>query len=384
MDFSLSEEQQMLKDSVDRFVREEYELDSRRKLVASDDGFSRDNWAKMAELGWLAVALPEEHGGIGGGPVDTMVIMEGFGTGLVVEPYLSSIVLGGNFLVEGASGALQGELLPKLATGELMLSFAYAERQSRFDLHDVEFKAEKNGSGYVLSGHKGVVFNAASADKIIVTARTAGGSRDAKGVTLFLVDADAKGLSRRDYPTVDGLRASELTFENVSVGADGVLGEVDNAMPLVDSVVGKGIAALAAEAVGCMKVLQETTNEYLKTRVQFGAPLSKFQVLQHRMADMFTLTEQAISLAWTAAVRAAADDPVERARACSAAKAFIGKAGRQVGQEAIQMHGGMGMTEEMPVSHYFKRLTMIDTLFGNRDHHQRRVSDLLGEGRFAA
>lgn len=376
MDFSLSEEQQLLKDSVDRFVREEYELDTRRKLVASDEGFSRDNWAKMAELGWLAVALPEEHGGIGGGPVETMVIMEGFGTGLVVEPYLSSVVLGGNFLVEGGSQAQQSELLPKLATGELMLAFAYAERQSRFDLHDVEFKAEKNGSGYTLSGHKGVVFNAATADKIIVSARTSGSSRDEKGVTLFLVDADAAGLSRRDYPTVDGLRASELTFENVSVGADAVIGEADNAMPLINSVVGKAIAALSAEAVGCMKVLQETTNEYLKTRVQFGVPLSKFQVLQHRMVDMFMEYEQARSMCYMVTLKCEDEDAVERAKAVHAAKVQIGRSGRFVGQQSVQLHGGMGMTDELHVGHYFKRLTMIDTMFGNKDYHLKRYSQL--------
>ena len=376
MDFSLSEEQQMLKDSVDRFVREEYELESRRKLVASDEGFSRENWAKMAELGWLAVALPEEHGGIGGGPVDTMVIMEGFGSGLVVEPYLSSVVLGGNFLVEGGSAGQQSELLPKLATGELMLAFAYAERQSRFDLHDVEFKAEKNGPGYTLSGHKGVVFNAASADQIIVSARTSGGSRDKKGITLFLVDGKAAGLSRRDYPTVDGLRASELTFDNVSVGADAVLGEVDNALPLIESVVGKGIAALAAESVGCMKVLQETTNEYLKTRVQFGVPLSKFQVLQHRMVDMFMEYEQARSMCYMVTLKCEDEDPIERAKAVHAAKVQIGRSGRFVGQQSVQLHGGMGMTEELHVGHYFKRLTMIDTMFGNKDHHLKRYSEL--------
>ena len=376
MDFSLSEEQQLLKDSVDRFVREEYELEKRRKLVASDDGFSRDNWAKMAELGWLAVALPEEHGGIGGGPVETMVIMEGFGSGLVVEPYLSSIVLGGSFLLEGASAALQGELLPKLATGELMLAFAYAERQSRFDLHDVEFKAEKNGSGYTLSGHKGVVFHAANADKIVVSARTSGGSRDEKGITLFLVDGDAAGLSRRDYPTVDGLRASELTFDNVSVGADAVLGEVDNALPLIESVVGKGIAALAAESVGCMKVLQETTNEYLKTRVQFGVPLSKFQVLQHRMVDMFMEYEQARSMCYMVTLKCEDPDPVERAKAVHAAKVQIGRSGRFVGQQSVQLHGGMGMTDELHVGHYFKRLTMIDTMFGNKDYHLKRYAAL--------
>jgi pimeloyl-CoA dehydrogenase small subunit len=376
MDFSLSEEQQLLKDSVDRFVREEYELETRRKLVASDDGFSRDNWKMMAELGWLGVAFPEDAGGIDGGPVETMVIMEGIGSGLVVEPYLPTVVLGGNFIMEGGSDEHRAELLPAIAGGDCMMAFAYAERQARFDLNDVEFKAEKDGDGYSLSGHKGVVLNAASADKIIVTARTSGGSRDHDGITVFLVDGGADGLSRRDYPTVDGLRASELTFENVKVGADAVLGDVDNGLPLVEKIVGRGIAALAAESVGCMQVLHETTNEYLKTRKQFGAPLSKFQVLQHRMVDMFMEYEQARSMCYMVTLKVDDPDPVERAKAVSAAKVQIGKSGRFVGQQSVQLHGGMGMTDELNVGHYFKRLTMIDTMFGNKDYHLRRFANL--------
>jgi len=378
MDFSLSEEQQLLKDSVDRFVREEYELESRRKLVASDDGFSRAHWKMMAELGWLGVALPEDFGGIGGGPVDTMVIMEGVGSGLVVEPYLASVVLGGGFVLDTGSEAQKTELLPQLAAGELMLAFAYAERQSRFDLNDVELAASRDGAGYVLNGHKGVVLNAASADKIIVAARTAGGSRDQNGITLFLVDNGSSGLTRRDYPTVDGLRASELSFENVAVGADAVLGEVDNGLPVMEKVVGKAIAALAAEAVGCMKVLHETTNEYLKTRKQFGVPLSKFQVLQHRMVDMFMEYEQARSMCYMVTLKCEDEDPLERAKAVSAAKVQIGRSGRFVGQQAVQLHGGMGMTDELNVGHYFKRLTMIDTMFGNKDYHLRRFANLSG------
>ncbi|HZD26281.1 MAG TPA: acyl-CoA dehydrogenase family protein [Alphaproteobacteria bacterium] len=379
MDFSLSEEQQLLKDSVDRFVREEYELEKRRKLVASEDGFSRDNWRRMAEYGWLGAAMPEEYGGIAGGPVETMVIMEGVGTGLMVEPYLPTVVLGGNFLLQAGSDVQKTELLPALVEGGLMLAFAYAERQSRFDLHDVEFAAKKDGAGYVLNGHKGVVLNAASADKIIVSARTAGSSRDQKGITLFLVDADAEGLSRRDYPTVDGLRASELSFENVKVGADAVLGTPDEALPVIETVVGMGIAALCAEAVGCMQVLQDTTNEYLKTRKQFGVPLSKFQVLQHRMVDMFMECEQARSMSYMVTLKCQDPDPLERARAVSAAKVQIGKSGRFVGQQSVQLHGGMGMTDELHVGHYFKRLTMIDTMFGNKDYHLRRFAQLSGE-----
>jgi pimeloyl-CoA dehydrogenase small subunit len=376
MDFSLSEEQQMLKDSVQRFIRDEYELEARRKLVASDVGYSEANWAKMAELGWLALSLPEEYGGIGGGAVDTMVLMEEFGRGLVVEPYMTSIVIGGGFLMAGGSAAQKTELLPKLAAGELKLAFAYAERQSRFDLNDVECKAEKSGDGYKISGHKGVVFHAATADKIIVSARTSGGSRDADGITLFLVDNNCSGLTRRDDPTVDGLRASELEMDGVTVAADAVLGSVGGGAALMEEVVGQAIAAICAEAVGCMDVLQETTNEYLKTRVQFGVPLSKFQVLQHRMVDMFMECEQARSMCYMVNLKVGDEDPVERAKSVSAAKVQIGNSGRFVGQQSVQLHGGMGMTDELHVGHYFKRLTMIDTMFGNKDHHLKRYADL--------
>ena len=374
MDFSLSEEQQLLKDSVDRFIREEYELPKRRELVASNDGYSEDNWTKMAKLGWMGASLPEEYGGYGGGPVEIMVVMEAFGRGLVVEPYFASVVMGGNFLVHGGAEALKRELLPKLAEGKLKMAFAYAEKQSRYDLHDVEFKAEKDGDGYVLNGEKGVVFHAASADKIVVSARTSGGSRDEKGITVFLVDGGADGLSRRDYPTVDGLRASELAFDNVR--AEAVLGEVDNGLPLIETVVQHGIAAVSAEAVGCMDVLLDTTNEYLKTREQFGQPIGKFQAVQHRMADMFIKCEEARSMCYLATMRLDETDAVERAKTSSATKVQIGESARFVGQQSVQLHGGMGMTDELNVGHYFKRLTMIDTLFGDHNYHLKRYSNM--------
>ena len=373
MDFSLSEEQQLLKDSVQRFVREEYELDTRRTLVASDIGYSEENWKKMAELGWLAIALPEEYGGIGGGPIDTMVLMEEFGRGLVVEPYMSSIVIGGGFLMAGGTKGQKSELLPKLAGGELKLAFAYAERQSRFDLNDVKCRAEGSGDAFEITGHKGVVFHAATADKVIVSARTSGNSRDVNGITLFLVDNNSEGLSRRDYPTVDGLRASELEMTKVN-GTP--LGEVGAGATLMEEVVGQAIAAICAEAVGCMDVLQETTNEYLKQRVQFGVPLSKFQVLQHRMVDMFMECEQARSMCYMVNLKLDEKDKSEREKAVSAAKVQIGNSGRYVGQQSVQLHGGMGMTDELHVGHYFKRLTMIDTMFGNKDHHLKRYANL--------
>lgn len=376
MDFSYSEEQQLLKDSVDRFVREAYEFDKRQKLTKTDLGFSRDNWSMMAELGWLGVSLPEEFGGFDGGPVETMIIMEAIGSGLVLEPFLPTVVLGGGLLKAAGSDDQKRELLPALAEGKMMLAFAFAERQSRYDMHDVELSAKKNGSGYVLNGHKGVVVGAPSADKVIVTARTGGGNRDREGVTLFLVDADAAGLARRDYPTVDSLRASELTFDNVKVDDGAVLGTVDQAMPAVDRVVDEAIAAISAEAVGAMQVLLDTTNEYLKTRKQFGQPLSRFQVLQHRMVDMFMEVEQSRSMALMVTLKLD-EDEAERRKAAAGAKVQIGKSSRFVGQQSVQLHGGMGMTDELNVGHYFKRLTMIDIMFGNQDYHLKRYADMV-------
>ena len=264
MGFSLSQEQQLLKDSVERFVRQKYEFEARCKLVATSEGYSQENWSMMAELGWLAVGFPEDHGGFGGGPVETMIIMEAMGQGLVLEPYLPSIVLGGNLVALGGSEEQKNALLPALGEGNLKLAFAYAERQARFDLFDVETTAKKDGGGYVINGEKGVVFHAATADKIIVSARTAGDSRDENGITLFIVDADAKGLTRRDYGTNDGGQASEVAFENVAVDADAVIGDVDGGYPTIEQVVELAIGALCAEAVGCMDYLKDATNEYLK------------------------------------------------------------------------------------------------------------------------
>ncbi len=376
MDFSLSEEQQLLKDSVERFVREAYAFETRRKLADGEPGYDEANWRRMAELGWLAVALPEEYGGIGGGPIEVMVIMEGFGAGLVLEPFFATVVLGGNALLAGASEEVKHELLPKLAAGELKLALAYAERQSRFDLANVETTAKVDGDGWVIDGHKGVVIHAPSADKVVVSARSSGASRDADGITLFLVDGGADGLVRRDYPTVDGQRASELTFEAVRVDGAAVLGEVGGGLAILQRVAERGIVALLAEAVGCMQVLLDTTNEYLKTRVQFGQPIGKFQVLQHRMVDMFMLVEEARTMAYMATMKVDDEDARERARAVAAGKVQIGKSGRFVGQQSVQLHGGMGMTDELNVGHYFKRLTMIDTMLGNQDHHLRRYGEL--------
>jgi pimeloyl-CoA dehydrogenase small subunit len=374
MDFALSEEQQLLKDSVERFVREEYEFEKRRKLAKSEEGFSRAHWKRMAELGWLGAGLPEEFGGIGGGAVERMIVMEQIGRGLVLEPYLATAVLGAGLLLEAGSPEQKRALLPKLAAGELLLAFGHAERQARFDLHDVTTRAEKAGPGWRLSGEKSVVLHAAAADKLIVSARTSGERRARDGIGLFVVDRAAKGLTRRDYPTVDGLRASEVAFDGVE--AEAALGEPGKGLPVVERVVEQAVAALCAEAVGAMQVLHDDTNEHLKTRVQFGRPIGQFQVLQHRMVDMFMEVEQARSMMLLATLKLAEPDARERARASSAAKVQIGRSGRLVGQQAIQLHGGMGMTEELRVGHYFKRLTMIDLSFGDVDWHLKRFAAL--------
>ena len=374
MDFNLSEEQQLLKDSVDRFVLDDYDFEKRRKTSNSDDGFSRDNWKTFAELGWLAVGLPEEYGGFGG-PVETMIVMEAIGRGLVTEPYLPTVILGAGLVAEAGTDAQKEAILGAVAEGSCMLAFGYAEPTSRFNLADVSTTAEKKGDGYVLNGHKSVVYGAAAADRIIVSARTSGGVRDNDGISLFIVDNNCKGLTRRDYPTADGLRASEVEMDNVEVGADALLGTEGAALPVIEKVVDQGIAALCAEAVGCMEMLKDETNEYLKTRKQFGVPIGKFQVLQHRMVDCFIELEQSRSMTYMVTLKLDEDEK-ERRKAASSAKAQIGKGGVFIGAQSVQMHGGMGMTDELKISHYYKRLMQIDTMFGNRDWHLKQFAAL--------
>jgi pimeloyl-CoA dehydrogenase small subunit len=375
MDFSYSEEQTLLRNSVSKYLADKYTFDSWRKFTRSDLGRDPAHWKQFAELGLLAAPLPEEHGGLGGGAVDAAVVMEEFGKALVVEPYVPTVIIGGGLLKHGGSDAQKSEWLNKIAAGETMMAFAFAEPQGRYNLADLTTSAKKQGSGYVLNGQKAVVIGAPWADQLVVTARTAGGQRDTKGVSVLLVDKKAKGVSSRDYPTVDGLRAAEITFENVEVPAANVIGPADDALPLIERVVDEAIAATCAEATGCMKVLVDTTVAYSKQRKQFGVPIGKFQVLQHRMVDMFVNYEQSVSITLMVTLKLDESD-AERAKAASAAKVTIGKSGRFVGQSAVQIHGGMGMTDELNVGHYFKRLTMIDALYGNADHHLKRYAAL--------
>ncbi len=370
MDFDLSEEQRLLKDSVDRLLADRYDFEARRKHMAGDKGWSADIWAKFAELGILALPFSEEDGGFGGGATETMLVMESFGRSLVVEPYLATVVLGGGLLNAAASAEQRADILPGVIEGETTLAFAHAERQARYDLADIETKAAKDGDGWTLTGAKSLVLHGDSATKLIVSARTAGGRTDEKGVGLFLVDAGAKGVEIRGYDTQDGMRAAEVTLS----GAKGeALGDPEGAMPAIRQVVDEAIAALCAEAVGAMEKSNELTVEYLKTRKQFGVHIGAFQALQHRGAEMFVALEQARSMAMFAAVMSRDSDAAERSRAVSGAKVQIGRSARFIGQSAVQMHGGVGMTMELAIGHYFKRMTMIDKMFGDADHHLGKV-----------
>lgn len=375
MDFNFTEEQSMVRDTVASFLQDKYDFETRRKIVASESGWRADYWKAFAEeLGILGASFSEELGGLGGGAVDNMIIMEEFGKALVIEPYLGTVVIGGSFMKHsgyaGAASVIEG-----IVAGATTIAFAYAEPQGRFTWRDLKTTARKEGSGYVLNGHKAVVVGAPFATHLVVTARTGGAQRDVGGVSVFLVDKGLKGIVTRDYPTVDGGRASEVYFENVSIPADALIGEEGGGLPLVDRVIDEATAAVGAEAVGVLRRLHEGTLDYAKQRKQFGTAISNFQVLQHRMVDMFIEVEQAVSMTYMATIKL--DEPDgERAKAVSAAKVRIGRACKFVGQNAIQIHGGMGMTDELAIGHYFKRASIIEGLFGSVDHHLKRYESL--------
>jgi pimeloyl-CoA dehydrogenase small subunit len=373
MDFDLTEDQRLLKESVDRLIADQYDFAKRKTYAAEAPGWSAKMWAQYAEMGLLGLPFEETLGGFGGGPVETMIVMETFGRGLVLEPFFATVVLGGGLLRRAGSAALQGALIPQVTAGKLKLTFAHIERQSRYNLADVTTTAKRQGSGYVLDGAKSVVLHGDCADKIFVTARISGGRRDKEGVGLFLVDANSPGLTRRGYPTQDGLRAAELTLAGVH--AETVS---ENALPAIEHVIDEAIAALCAEAVGTMQVMHDTTLDYMKTRKQFGRAIGSFQVLQHRSVDMLVALEGARSMAMFAAVMASEENPIERRRAISAAKVQIGRSGKHVGQEAIQLHGGIGMTQEYSVGHSFKRMTVIEQMYGSADDHLANLARLGG------
>jgi alkylation response protein AidB-like acyl-CoA dehydrogenase len=374
MDFSLTEEQQLLRDTVARFVQNEYGFEARKGIVGSATGWSAAAWAKFAEMGLLGVPFAEADGGFGGSAVDVMVVMQELGRGIVVEPYLSTVVLGGGLIAAAGSKPLRQATLPGIVAGERHLALAYGEPQSRHDYRDVTTRAQSSGGEYVLNGRKSVVLHGATADTLIVSARTAGRQRDGGGVTLFMVNAKAHGVSVHDYRTIDGLRAADVELAEVRVGADAVLGPVDGGLPLLEHALDRGAAALCAEAVGVMEALNALTLDYLKARQQFGQPIGRFQALQHRAVDMLIHAEQAKSLVCLAAARADSADAGERRRAVSAAKSLIGRSGRAVAKEATQLHGGMGVALELPAAHYAKRLTMIDFWLGDADWHTERFA----------
>jgi pimeloyl-CoA dehydrogenase small subunit len=374
MDFDFSDEQRLLKESLDRLVADRYAFDQRKTYQQAPEGWSRELWAQYANLGLLGLPFAERYGGSDGGPVETMIVMEAFGHALTLEPYLATVVLGGGFLRHGGSAEQCAALLPRIGDGSMTVAFAHTERHSRYALHDIETTAARDGAGWVIDGEKGVVLHGDTADKLIVTARVGGGRRDRGGVAVFVVDGAAAGVSRRGYPTQDGLRAAEVLLSRVRVGPEGVLGEPGAALPLVERVVDEAIVALCAEAIGAMTVMHELTVDYLKTRRQFGREIGSFQILQHRAVDMLIALEQARSMAMFATMMAAQDNATERANAIAAAKVQIGRSGKFIGQQAIQLHGGIGMTMEYKVGHYFKRTTMIDMMFGDADHHLRELA----------
>src|SRR6201999_2314205 len=377
MEFNYSEEQLALQDTLQRFISRDYDFDKRRAFAASEPGFSAQAWSQYAELGLLALPFPEEFGGLGGNGVDVMLVMEQFGQGLLLEPYMSTVVTCGGLIRDAAAEALKKKLLPQIAEGKLKLSLAAYEASGRYDLPYVAATAQESGGNWRLSGRKTVVLDGASADYFLVSARSSGKTADRDGISLFLVPREAKGLTLAAYPTQSGARAADLLLENVLVGSDALVGAAGKAAGILERAVERANAALCAEAVGIINALNHATLNYLKTRKQFGVAIGTFQALKHKMADMLIAAEQSRSMAIIAAVHADSVDAAERHRAIAAAKAYIGQSGRLVGQHAVQMHGGMGVVDELNVSHYFKRLTMIDLTFGDADYQLASFSDTL-------
>jgi pimeloyl-CoA dehydrogenase small subunit len=364
MDFDLSDEQRLLRDSIDRLLADRYGFAQRRQYLAEPEGWSRAMWRHYAEIGLLGLPFAEEYGGFGGGAVEIMLVMEAFGRALALEPFLATVVLGGAALKLAASDAQRTAMLPQIADGSTTLAFAHGERQARYDLADVLTTAKPKGAGWVIDGGKSVVVHGDSADRLIVSARSAGERDDPDGISLFLVDATASGVARRAYPMRDGTRAAEISLSDVEIGADALLGEPGKAFPVIERVVEAGIAAM-----------QAMTLEYLKTRQQFGRPIGQNQALQHRSAEMLIALEQGRSMAMLAAMTVDADAAAERARNIAMAKVGVGQSARFVSQNAIQLHGGIGMTEEYAVGHYFRRVMVIEHSFGDTQHHLSRLAE---------
>lgn len=378
MDFDLNDEQRLLKESIDRLLADRHGFEQRQGYIRAEGGYDRALWQEYADLGLTALPFREEDGGIGGGPEEVMLVMEAFGRALAVEPYLPGVVMAAALVNALADGAQRAELVPGIASGETRLAIAHAEAGAGHRLSHVATSARETAGGWLLDGAKTLVIHGGSADAFLLTARISGDANDEKGLGIFLVPAGATGLSRRDYPTQDGMRAAELTLDGVKLDASALLGDNREAFPALAGMQDEAIAALCAEAVGAMEKALELTVEYLKVRRQFGRPIGDFQVLQHRAADMLIELEQARSMAIYATMMTREPDAGVRSRAISAAKVQIGKAARFIGQQAVQLHGGIGVTMEAAIGHYFKRLTMIEKAFGDTDHHMERLAEAGG------
>jgi len=377
MDLTLSDEQRLLRESVDRFIAETYDADHRRRVASDPLGFSPDIWKQFADLGWLALPIAEVYGGLGAGAIETGIVMEAFGRGLVTEPYLSTVVIGASLISECGSEAQKQAILPKVADGSLYLAFAHSERAARFDLARVKTSAKRTPDGWRLDGHKTTVIDGNAAAQIIVSARVANDDGEPGALCLFLVPSGTAGLGLRDYPRLGGGRACNLDLSGVHLPADALLGDDRDALPKIEGVVDRALVALGAEAVGIMQIMLDMTLEYTKVRQQFGRPLSANQVIRHRLADMALQCDEARSMALRAALMTEVE-PVARGRAASGAKAKIGKCARFVAEQAVQLHGAMGVTEELDIGSYFKRLLAFDTMFGGSAHHYRRHAALGG------
>jgi alkylation response protein AidB-like acyl-CoA dehydrogenase len=373
MDFSLSTEQKMIQDSVSRFILNDYDFDTRRKILGSTAGYSQENWRVFAELGWLMLPFTEEDGGLGGSMADLMLVMEEFGKGMVVEPFIATAVMAGGLIALAGNQPQKDEYLPRIMGGELQMAFAYAEPQSRYHLNNVKCRASETNGEFVINGQKSVVLNGNHADTLVVAARTSGDTDDNNGISLFLVDANHPSIKREGYANVDGHQAADIWFDNTP--ALGLLGEQDNALPAINNIIDKATLAVCAEAVGAMQIAHERTVEYAKTRKQFGRTIGSFQALQHRMVNMFIEHQQAKSILLMAVLKMDSNNGIDP-KALSAAKSRIGKAANLVGRESIQIHGGIGMTDELDVGHIFKRLTTIQFLFGSTDVHTKRFASL--------
>ena len=377
MDFELNEEQSMLRDSVAKVMERTYDFESRQRYQLETDGFSRDGWMRLAELGLLGLPFTEDDGGFGGGPVETMIVMEALGRALALEPYLSGIVMAGALLRHAASTEQRAELLPEIIEGTLIIAVAHAEPQARYNLHDVATTAQHEGNGYGLNGKKSLVLHGDSANKLLVSARLSGDQGSQEGIGLFLIDPTAQGVSRQAYRTQDGLHAAEITFDNVRLPDTALITEAAGAA--IDAAFDEAIAAVCAEAVGVMDETLTMTVDYLQTRTQFGVALGSFQALQHRAADMYIALEQARSMAIFAAMNLDSPAP-QRRDAVYAAKIQINDSARLIGEQAVQLHGGIGMTAEYKLGHLFKRLTMIARMFADTDHcldHLTQTADLV-------